>query len=96
MLSVPAPTAPVPPLGDPVVHAPAAAQAAFAPPDTDQGQFEADKRAVYKYVSLTTYYENNSNNYYPGIHYFLCWRFYLNDANWPLSLRNPNLVMHLI
>ncbi|KAL1500820.1 hypothetical protein ABEB36_006257 [Hypothenemus hampei] len=49
MLSVPAPTTSVPPLSDSVAHPPAAAQTAFAPPDTDQGQFEADKRAVYKH-----------------------------------------------
>ncbi|XP_048522572.1 homeobox protein Meis3 [Dendroctonus ponderosae] len=48
MLSVPAPSAPVPPLADPVLPPPAA-QAAFAPPDTDQAQFEADKRSVYKH-----------------------------------------------
>lgn len=46
MLSVPAPVAPVPPLGDPVSSTPVQA---FAPPDTDQAQFEADKRAVYKH-----------------------------------------------
>lgn len=96
MLSVPAPTAPVPPLGDPVVHPPAAAQAAFAPPDTDQGQFEADKRAVYKYVLMGFTRKSIVTIFFSGTHYFLCWRFYLNDANWPLSLRNPNLVMHLI
>ncbi|CAG9764998.1 unnamed protein product [Ceutorhynchus assimilis] len=48
MLSVPAPTASVPPLGDPVSH-PAAPATTFTPPDTDQAQFEADKRAVYKH-----------------------------------------------
>ncbi|XP_050300442.1 homeobox protein Meis3-like [Anthonomus grandis grandis] len=50
MLSVPAPTATAPPLGDPVAaHTAIPPQAAFAPPDTDQAQFEADKRAVYKH-----------------------------------------------
>ncbi|XP_076255882.1 homeobox protein PKNOX2-like isoform X2 [Rhynchophorus ferrugineus] len=51
MLSVPAPTAPAGSLGDPagVTAPPSATQAAFAPPDTDQAQFEADKRAVYKH-----------------------------------------------
>ncbi|XP_066262113.1 homeobox protein PKNOX2-like [Euwallacea similis] len=49
MLSVPAPAVPVPPLGDPVTHPAAVPQAGFSPPDTDQGQFEADKRAVYKH-----------------------------------------------
>lgn len=39
----------VPPVGEPVVQQPPlAAAAVFAPPDTDQAQFEADKRAVYK------------------------------------------------
>lgn len=46
----------VPPVSEP--PAPASQQqnlastAVFAPPDTDQAQFEADKRAVYKYVTL--------------------------------------------
>nr|XP_022899732.1 homeobox protein PKNOX2-like [Onthophagus taurus] len=38
----------VPPSGDSVPQQPLSA-AVFAPPDTDQAQFEADKRAVYKH-----------------------------------------------
>lgn len=46
MLSVP----PVPEPAAPQQQQPLAANAVFAPPDTDQAQFEADKRAVYKSV----------------------------------------------
>lgn len=43
MLSVPEPPAPPTTQQQPQ-------NAVFAPPDTDQAQFEADKRAVYKYL----------------------------------------------
>ncbi|XP_030761174.1 homeobox protein PKNOX2-like [Sitophilus oryzae] len=52
MLSVPTPPTPAGPLSDSIAVTappPSVTQAAFAPPDTDQAQFEADKRAVYKH-----------------------------------------------
>ncbi|XP_060533997.1 homeobox protein PKNOX2-like [Cylas formicarius] len=52
MLSVPvAPTSAAPPVGDAagIPQTPLAATTVFASPDTDQAQFEADKRSIYKH-----------------------------------------------
>lgn len=95
MLSVP-PAVTEPP-APPTQQQTLATNAVFAPPDTDQAQFEADKRAVYKFVVCNCFcLLKLLLCRYLGIRYFHFWRYYLNDANWRRNHRIHNRVTHSI
>lgn len=69
----------VPPVGEAAVQQPLSA--AYSPSDSDQAQFEADKRAVYKYVLLNDVFQPLIVLNILGIHYSHFWLYYLKDVN---------------